>query len=97
MRTNYPLLSKELNDIFQDLYYKLVFLLGYADGDEKKTYQGIYDDLDSKIYTLTNASILQDSEGDNPQLVYKAPALASPIPVYSTWGQYIIINDLRRL
>ena len=92
MRTNYPVLSKEVNDMFQDLYYKLVFLLGYAEGDEPKTYQGKYDELESTIQTLTNSIILQETDAS---LVYQSQA--GSIPLYDVWGTYIVINELRSL
>ena len=91
MRTNYPIFSDEVNDIFQELYYKLVFLLGYTESNEEKIYKGLYDEIDSKIYTLTNSSILQEIDD---KLVYNTPV---PIPLYSTWGAYIVINELRSL
>jgi len=92
MRTNYPLLSKELNDTFQELYYRLVYLLGYTEDDSLKTYQGLYDELEQTIYTLTNNIILQE---ESDALVYTSSN--GTIPLYDVWGTYIVINELRSL
>lgn len=93
MRTNYPLFSKELNDIFQDLYYKLVYLLGYTDSDAAKSYEGVYDNIELTIYELTNSLILQEDSSNT--LIYQTPN--GNIPLYSVWGNYIIMNELRSL
>ena len=62
MRKNYPVFSKEFNDIFQDLYYKLTYLLGYDDSNGNTTYIGKLDVYESDINTKINTvvTILND-------------------------------------
>jgi hypothetical protein len=93
MRKNYPLLSQELNDMFQDIYYKLVYLLGYdaADG-----YTGLYDEIEDQIAALTPCISLHSNDiGSELELSY--PGSLDDYFVYSTWGKLILINELRRL
>ena len=94
MRKNYPLFSKELNDIFQELYYNLVFLLGYDNEQNERTYNGLYDTIERDIGIMANAIILQES---NNTLSYKNESNNIDIPLFSKWGTYIVINELRRL
>lgn len=90
MRTNYPIFSKELNDIFQELYYKLNYLLGYVNESYEKTYTGVYDTLETKVRTLTNNNILTLNDSETELEVYSES-------VYSYIGKLIVINELRSL
>lgn len=83
MRKNYPLLSQEINDIFQDVYYKLVYIIGYDDENGDPKYKGKYDEYNERIrrqvYTL-----IFDLLGNTTHQVYR------------TWGRHIARNELRR-
>ena len=83
MRPNYPLLSEELNDIFQDAYYKLVYILGYDGEDGTLKYLGKYDEFENRIREQIFTIVFD--------LILGTPH------VYPTWGQFIEINNLRRL
>ena len=81
MRKNYPMFSSEVNDIFQEAYYNLTYLLGYSDNNIK-IYMGLYDEIESKIYELYKKLL-----SNNAQVTY--------INLYKTWGRLIVINELR--
>ena len=94
MRKNYPLLSKELNDMFQELYYRLVYLLGYDNDQNQRTYTGVYDTIEIQIGELIyNISFQLTPEKD--KLIIKNPSDSKPAHVYNEWGNYIVINELR--
>jgi len=92
MRTNYPLLSEELNDLFQDLYYKLVYLLGYTLNNSEKTYIGVYDTMEQKIQKVTNYIMLLENK--NRQIILQSPI--GEILIYKKWGPLIVLNEMRR-
>jgi len=86
MRKNYPLMSKELNDLFQDLYYKLVYLLGYDNDNNIRTYVGLYDEIEIQITTIINNSILFQLTNNND--------INQPT-IYHKFSQLTAINELR--
>ena len=94
MRKNYPLMSKELNDIFQELYYKLVYLLGYDDDQNVRSYVGVYDTIEETIGTLIYKITFQVTK-DKDKLVITNPASNKPAAIYNELGNFIVINELR--
>jgi len=95
MRKNYPLISYELNDKFQDLYYKLTYILGYDDQDGNSTYIGAFDIIEQKLRGVIYNAILQlDTSKENLILNINTN---EPIPLYTEWGRLITINELRRM
>jgi len=84
MRKNYPLLSAELNDIFQDVYAKLVYVIGYDSETGKPKFKGQYDLYEERIRIQIN-SIIFTFISDEQQ------------PVYKTWSRHTVRNELRRL
>jgi len=95
MRTNYPVLSDEFNDKFQDLYYKLTYLLGYDDESGNTTYEGLYDIITLRL-NLIYKSILNLENKNNGTLVFYKDT-PQEIPLYSEWGKSIMINTLRSM
>jgi len=84
MRKNYPLLSQELNDIFEDTYYKLVYIIGYDSEDGKPKFNGKFDIYEEQIKALIITIALQYLGDEN-------------FPIYKTWGKHNIRNELRSL
>ncbi len=95
MRKNYPLISAEFNDIFQDIYCKLTYILGYDDDTGTTTYSGQFDDIEHKLRESVYIVVNQLS-GDALVLNKNADA-SKEIPLYTTWGRQIIINKLRSM
>jgi len=94
MRKNYPLISTEVNDRFQELYYRLVFILGYDDGDGTTTHVGVFDIIETNLRKVIYNIIFQlDSSNENLLLNVNS----NPIPLYTVWGKLITINELRRM
>ena len=84
MRKNYPLLSQEINDIFQDVYYKLVYVIGYDSEDTTQKTYGKYDEYEAIIKEQINTLIFNFLNDENQ-------------PVYRDWGRHIIRRELRRM
>jgi len=92
MRTNYTLISAELNDKFQDLYYKLTYMLGYSDELGNKIYIGEFNKFETKLRKLNYNTALQL---DNNNLVLDIDNMN--IKLYTVWGRHILINKLRSM
>jgi len=95
MRPNYPLISFELNDMFQDLYYKLVYILGYDNEENETTYTGKYDKIEINLRESVYKIINQLDSYETSLVLYKGTT--QEIPLFSKWNKYIIINELRSL
>ena len=95
MRPNYPVISAELNDLFQDLYYKLTWILGYDDDNGNTTYQGQFDLIENRLREAIYISLLQLNNTQD-SLVFNE-GTTYEVEVYSTWGRNIIINELRSM
>ena len=95
MRKNYPLISAEINDKFQDLYYKLTYILGYDDEEGNTLYQGKFDIIEDSLRNSVY-KIIHQLSSDESSLVLNRNT-TNEIPLYSTWGRYIIINNLRSM
>ena len=95
MRKNYPVLSEELNDKFQKLYYDLTYILGYDDENGVPTYSGQFDyaeqDLRDAIYL-----VLPQLNASQDQLILNK-GTSNEVELYSLWGKYIVINELRSM
>ena len=98
MRKNYPLLSEEMNDKFQDLYYKLTYILGYDDDDINKTttYKGQFDYVEERIREAVSVLVFQTNDNS---LILNKGSIDPTIPdlEYKTWGEQIVINELRSM
>jgi len=88
MRTNFPIISDELNDLVQELYYKLTYLLGYVNESYDKTSNGIYDLLETRIRTLVNNTMLTLSANNTTLIMYDSI-------LYRQVGRTLTINELR--
>lgn len=93
MRKNYPLLSQEVNDKFQDLYYKLTYILGYTDENNDKTYIGQFDKIEDSIKVAIQNITLQYVDSDDLVIFNSINSLQ----LYSIWGKQMLIHKLRRL
>lgn len=49
MRRNYPLISKQINDVILTAYEHYVYLLGYDDENGVTTTSGVYDQLEEEF------------------------------------------------
>jgi len=95
MRKNYPLLSEELNDMFQDLYFKLTYILGYDDDEGVQTYKGQFDIIEEDLREAIYLVLFQMNNSKDQLVVAKDTAYESA--VYSTFGRCIIIKELRSM
>ena len=75
MRSNFPVLSEELNDIILEVYSKYVHLLGYDDENGSTTHIGVYDRLDTDgAYIADNYIVVRNdfSVGSENEPISKA-------------------------
>ena len=79
MRSNYPLLSEELNDILLTMYSHYTYLLGYDDINGYTTYSGIYDIQESTMNVLVDYITLKNTS---------SPTNNTPIPYYLDSQKY---------
>ena len=95
MRKNYPLISAEINDIFQELYYNLTFILGYDDPTGATLYEGKFDVIEKSLRESIHKVMHQLNSSGNALVINRNTD--NEIPLYTTWGRYIIINNLRSM
>jgi hypothetical protein len=98
MRKNYPVSSEELNDVFQDLYYKLTYILGYDDDDNattEKPYRGQFDMIEHRIREAVYLILFQENETKDKLILNKGTN--NEVALYSVFGKRIIIDELRSM
>jgi len=95
MRKNYPLLSQELNDTFQDLYYKLTYILGYDDDEGNTTYVGQFDKIETDLREAVHLVLLQLNASKDMLVLNKGNT--EEHAVYTMWGAQIIKSELRSM
>jgi len=101
MRKNYPVLSEELNDKFQDLYFKLTWILGYDDDEGNTTYVGQFDKIETDLREAIYLALPQINDAKDSLVLNKGleddNGESLEVALYTKWGALIIINELRSM
>ncbi len=72
MRTQYPLLSTEINDSFLEAYSRNTYLLGRDDDEGYTTYSGVYDIHETELKDMHQYIVLGNSNAPSNSIVNKS-------------------------
>ena len=89
MRDNYPVISKELNDILLTIYSHYVYILGYDNEYGETTYSGMYDTQEDALDSSIKYTVLDNSYSP------PNPVTSESIPMFFDKVEYT--QNLRRL